>query len=176
MDLLNNIKKIRLAKGYSQEYMANKLNIATVNYGKIERGITQMTIDKLQSISEILETDIVLLFSESLSISENSVGFVRVSPNKEKESKFSILVNLVQSELSQASLLTELSSNEKLSEKERLTYRIQKENIQDGLFNTFKIFKEQGIIDNKDIKKLVETNPGFSMWQNFVAPLKKLID
>jgi len=43
MKLNERIRTIRQGKGYTQEYMAEKLGIDTVNYGRIERGQTQIT-------------------------------------------------------------------------------------------------------------------------------------
>lgn len=58
MKILDNIKKARIANGFSQEDMAEKLGIATVNYGKIERGVTAMTIDRLFKIAELLNVSV----------------------------------------------------------------------------------------------------------------------
>lgn len=49
------IKQIRELKNISQEFVANKLGIATRTYSKIETGETQLTINRLNEISEILE-------------------------------------------------------------------------------------------------------------------------
>jgi transcriptional regulator with XRE-family HTH domain len=75
--LLDNIKKRRNSKGYSQEYMAEKIGIATVNYGKIERGTTQMTINKLTSIATILEVDAIALLGESFDVPEKTIAFIK---------------------------------------------------------------------------------------------------
>lgn len=55
VDILVNIKALRLSKGYSQEYMASKLGIAQNNYGKLERGEINLTTKRLIQISEIFE-------------------------------------------------------------------------------------------------------------------------
>jgi transcriptional regulator with XRE-family HTH domain len=48
------IRQIRDLKGYSQEYVASALGISTRAYSKIESGETQLTINRLNQISEIL--------------------------------------------------------------------------------------------------------------------------
>jgi len=83
--LLENIKKIRESKGYSQEYMAKKLGIATVNYGKIERGITHMTIEKLRSISDILEKNITYMLENSINSSEESTGSMKLLERQKQD-------------------------------------------------------------------------------------------
>lgn len=51
------IKNIRELKNYTQEYIANKLNLSIRAYSKIETGETQLTINRLNEISDILEVD-----------------------------------------------------------------------------------------------------------------------
>lgn len=48
------IKQIRELKNFSQEYVAGKLNLSTRAYSKIETGETQLTINRLNEISEVL--------------------------------------------------------------------------------------------------------------------------
>ncbi len=51
----NKIKKIRELRSFTQEYMAEKINLSTRAYSKIESGETELTIKRLNEISEILE-------------------------------------------------------------------------------------------------------------------------
>ena len=53
------ISSIRLARGYSQDYMANKLNIKQANYSKIESDQTHNhDEDLIQKIANILEVSV----------------------------------------------------------------------------------------------------------------------
>jgi transcriptional regulator with XRE-family HTH domain len=61
MELLEKIKHVRTLKKVSQAEMADKLGIAQNNYGKIERGVTELTIQRLYQIAEILEVSIEML-------------------------------------------------------------------------------------------------------------------
>lgn len=54
-EVLEKIRNLRLSHGYTQEYMAEKLDIDTVNYGRIERGISKLTLDRFLKICEILK-------------------------------------------------------------------------------------------------------------------------
>lgn len=74
MKILDNIKKARLANGFSQEYMADKLEIATVNYGKIERGVTAMTIERLFKIAELLNISVGSLIDIEPSKTDNNLS------------------------------------------------------------------------------------------------------
>ena len=50
-----NIRKIRELKGFSQDYMAQKLSISQRQYSRIEKNETEIALSKLQIISEVLE-------------------------------------------------------------------------------------------------------------------------
>ena len=54
-----NIKDIRQRKNFSQAYMAEKLNIALLNYGKIERGVTELSVKRLYEIADILDVNVL---------------------------------------------------------------------------------------------------------------------
>lgn len=49
------IKQLRHLKGYSQQYMADRLNQNIRSYSKLETGETEMTFNRFEQICEILE-------------------------------------------------------------------------------------------------------------------------
>lgn len=51
----NKLRKLRLFKGYSQKYMAIKLDISQRAYSKIELNQTKLSLDKAIKISKIFE-------------------------------------------------------------------------------------------------------------------------
>src|SRR6187431_2053607 len=51
------IRSCREAKGYTQEYMAEMLNICQSTYANLESGKSSLGIDRLLEIAEILEVD-----------------------------------------------------------------------------------------------------------------------
>lgn len=55
---LENIKAFRTKKGISQSQMADRLGFTQNNYSKIERGQSELTVDRLYEIAEILEVSI----------------------------------------------------------------------------------------------------------------------
>lgn len=63
MDLTEKIRFFRSLKGWTQENIAEKLEISTCAYARIERGETDVNLSRLQQISNILETDLASLFS-----------------------------------------------------------------------------------------------------------------
>lgn len=65
-ELLNRIKFFRERKGYTQEYLANKLYIKQNTYGRIENGLIKLSLDKLIKIAQILEVNLYLLLTGDL--------------------------------------------------------------------------------------------------------------
>ena len=54
----NKIKNISELKNFTQEYMAEKLDISQAAYSKMEKGDTKISQDKLNKIAEILEVNL----------------------------------------------------------------------------------------------------------------------
>jgi len=57
------IRSLREAKGYSQEYMADMLNISQSAYACLEAGKTSLRVERLFQILELLDTDISSMFN-----------------------------------------------------------------------------------------------------------------
>lgn len=55
MILGNKIKNIRELKNFTQEYMAERLDISQSAYSKLENGDTKISDEKLEQIAEVLE-------------------------------------------------------------------------------------------------------------------------
>ena len=59
------IKSVRSQNGWSQQFIANRLNISIPALSKIETGVTDVNLSRLAQIAHILEVDIVHLMSGS---------------------------------------------------------------------------------------------------------------
>ena len=59
--LRQNIRDIREDKHFTQADMAEKLGLSITGYAKIERGQSQINIERLQQISKVLEVSIAEL-------------------------------------------------------------------------------------------------------------------
>lgn len=57
------LKAIRESKKLSQQQMADKLHIVVSGYGKIERGLIQITIERLEQIATIFEMTVADILS-----------------------------------------------------------------------------------------------------------------
>ncbi|MFI3190076.1 hypothetical protein BCS42_13865 [Crenothrix sp. D3] len=62
MKVHEQIKLFRKLKGWSQEDMANKLEISLNGYGSIERGDTDISVTRLEQITEVFGISLVELF------------------------------------------------------------------------------------------------------------------
>lgn len=60
-DVGEKIRIQRLIKNYNQEYMAFMLGISQPAYSKIERDETELTIQRVFDIAEILEINVLVL-------------------------------------------------------------------------------------------------------------------
>lgn len=80
------IRLIRELRKWSQEDMAEKLELSINGYSKIERGETQLTVPRLQQIAEILDIDVNRLIQDDgqdvvILIGENSAHCLHSSIN-----------------------------------------------------------------------------------------------
>jgi transcriptional regulator with XRE-family HTH domain len=75
MQVRQKLKTMRLFKGWSQEQMAEKLGYSLSGYTKIERGKTNLSLNKLEKIAELLEMDLQKLLGVNkgnlFSVAEN---------------------------------------------------------------------------------------------------------
>ena len=58
------IRKLRERKDYSQQNMADELGISISAYSKIERGVTDPSVGRVEEIAKILEVDVTYFFQE----------------------------------------------------------------------------------------------------------------
>jgi len=58
MQVRQKLKTMRLFKGWSQEQMAEKLGYSLSGYTKIERGETNLSLNKLEKFAELLGMDL----------------------------------------------------------------------------------------------------------------------
>ena len=105
-----NIRKIREAKGFSQDYMANVLDISQASYARLENEDTKVTVDRLYKIAEVLDTNIIDFFNtDNVTIQnqnnyEGTYGLVQNLTIENKE----IYDKLLKSKDEQIELLTKI--------------------------------------------------------------------
>lgn len=60
--MLNNLCKMRVDKGLTQEYMAKELSVAISTYNQYENGIRNVPTEAAKKIANILETEVDKIF------------------------------------------------------------------------------------------------------------------
>jgi len=53
------VREKRISKGYTQQFVADKLGISQNAYSKIELGLSKVTIPTLCTLAEIFETELL---------------------------------------------------------------------------------------------------------------------
>ena len=67
-----NLKKIRKDKGYTQEILAEKLNVVRQTVSKWEKGLSLPDVDMLFKIANVLETDVNILLDGQITTTDQS--------------------------------------------------------------------------------------------------------
>lgn len=119
MSVNEKIRKLREAKEWSQEQMAEKMHMSLSGYSKIERGETKLYLDKLEQIAQVLDIDIVELINSGektifLQINENP----HLSTSYQGNNETFLLIEIEKLKLSLA------HSEQRLEEKEQLLQKI----------------------------------------------------
>lgn len=63
-EILKRILNLRLQHRYSQEYMAHQLSISQNAYSKLERGLTNLNLERLREIADIFGVSMRDLMSD----------------------------------------------------------------------------------------------------------------
>lgn len=61
MNITEKLKQLRELNHWSQEELAEKIEISPSSYAKIERGETRLTLDRLEQFAEVFDVDITKL-------------------------------------------------------------------------------------------------------------------
>lgn len=131
MNINEKIRRIRESKEWSQEQMAEKLNMSLNGYAKIERGETKLYLDKLEQIAQILDIDVVELIQSG----EKNICFQIESP-----------LGSVYQGVGESSLLIEI---------ERLKLALSHANEKEKLLNKLLEQKDSEIKALKDLLQIV---------------------
>ncbi|MCR8559908.1 helix-turn-helix domain-containing protein [Mucilaginibacter sp. BJC16-A38] len=77
-----NIRTIRHQRGWSQEDVANKLGISIPAFSKIETGVTDINLSRLEQIANIYEVNVVNLLVLDAEDIEPQVSHLNVAQKK----------------------------------------------------------------------------------------------
>lgn len=107
MEIGTKIKKIRELRNYTQEYMAQMLEVSQSTYARYEKDDGDLTVSKLEKISEILDVKIedLINFNEKFifnyyNVNQANQGYIvnQYSENEKKlyEDKIKLLEEKIQ--------------------------------------------------------------------------------
>lgn len=133
MNVNEKIRKLRESKNWSQELMAEKLNMSLNGYAKIEHGESKLYLGKLEQIAQILDIDVIELIQSG----EKNICFQIESP-----------LGSVYQGMGESSLLIEI---------ERLKLALSHANEKEGLLNKFLEQKDSEIKALKDLISITTT-------------------
>lgn len=120
MTTQTNLRQLRAQKHLTQEQMAEKIGMSKNGYGKIERGETQLKIEKLEQIANIFDVNIQELLQTDKDVNvllgDNYSNFQNNYYNQNQEiEKLQLIIEYQQELLAQKDKQIELL--EKLLEK-----------------------------------------------------------
>jgi transcriptional regulator with XRE-family HTH domain len=115
-DVLSKVKSVRERKGLSHEYMGMKLGISQAAYTKIERGQTNLALDRLYQIAEVLDVKIAELLGIDLKSEFNQtnndggIGYLQKEYNfyQENKEQYQKIIELYESRLADKDALIEV--------------------------------------------------------------------
>jgi len=122
MSVHEKIRLIRQAKGWTQEYLAEKLGMSINGYGDLERGDSDIKLSKLEKIAELLGVELTELCCSS------EKGFVNLSTGRSKQNNknyCSISSSIIES----SELAHKLEKSEQLNEQQSKEIELLKEVI-----------------------------------------------
>src|ERR1700760_1107090 len=77
-----NIRTLRHQRGWSQEDVANRLGISIPAFSKIETGVTDINLSRLEQIANIYEVNVVKLLSLDVQDAEPQVSGLHIAQKK----------------------------------------------------------------------------------------------
>jgi len=77
-----NIRTIRHQRGWSQEDVANRLGISIPAFSKIETGVTDLNLSRLEQIANIFEVNVVHLLSLEIEEVEPQLSSLSIAQKK----------------------------------------------------------------------------------------------
>jgi len=77
-----NIRTLRHQRGWSQEDVANRLGISIPAFSKIETGVTDINLSRLEQIANIYEVNVVNLLSLEIEEAEPQVSNLSIAQKK----------------------------------------------------------------------------------------------
>ena len=114
--VIKRIKELRIAKNLSQDQMAEAIGVNQSNYGKLERGDAQLTLQKLFKIAEYLEVPPFMLLYRDKVDDEYVNKEYYASVKSMEATNQSLLTSLISQKAASKSIMDSISNYRKLME------------------------------------------------------------
>jgi transcriptional regulator with XRE-family HTH domain len=106
-NISENIRFIRESLGYSQEYIASKLQLTQQAYSNIEKNPEKTTLKKLKEIARVLDVDFITLINEDSTYVQqnfnqqggNAATKMNLTSSLPEKEIYSILINQLKEEI-----------------------------------------------------------------------------
>jgi len=85
------IRNLRELNGWNQEIIAKRLNISIPAFSKIENGITDLNLSRLEQIAHVFELNVLNLVSNNAEMNQSSWQNIDLIQKKLNESETEIL-------------------------------------------------------------------------------------
>ena len=133
MKIHEKIKFIRQLKGWSQEKVANKLEMLVNGYGSIERGETDVKLSRLEKIAHIFGMELLELLGLNKTTIFNLTGDHHTQFHLSHINSFSIEQTELKHELEKAHLINEQQRQEIAHLQAEITYLKKMINLMEKL-------------------------------------------
>lgn len=70
----DNIRQLRMALGYSQEYVAKQLKMTQQSYSNLEKKPERASLIQLKELAKTLEVDLILLLGEETQLIQTNIN------------------------------------------------------------------------------------------------------
>lgn len=124
MKVNEKIRLLREKNHFTQEEMANRLQLSTNGYANIERGETKLTFERLEQIAEIFDIDVTELVSYG---EQNAINYVHSTSNHSLNIVGQASKELLEAEIVKLNLI--ISHKDELLENQKALLEQQKQQI-----------------------------------------------
>ena len=90
-----NIRTLRHQRGWSQEDVADRLGISIPAFSKIETGVTDINLSRLEQIANIYEVNVINLLSLELEEAEPQASGLNIAQKKIQDREAEIALSLI---------------------------------------------------------------------------------
>ncbi len=89
-----NIRKIRILKGYSQEYVADSLDISQKTYSHLENDKSKISLTRLSQIAKLFEVNVIQILTTTGLVDDDVLDLKNELEDFQETRLYSKLINV----------------------------------------------------------------------------------